>query len=160
MRQPILTTIVAACLLASCATNPLIPINAPGLAVKPTADGAAIADPGQPMSLSKARNFSLNVRAEYREQMRKQIDESQMLNSGLLLLGASVIGLAAGGVRHTGTRQRRDGRPPPQTAVESRFRGHRVGTRGPVMFRMPVRLGGSGFFIRDAWKGTDDREAA
>ena len=97
MRQPILTTIVAACLLASCATNPLIPINAPGLAVKPTADGAAIADPGQPMSLSKARNFSLNVRAEYREQMRKQIDESQMLNSGLLLLGASVIGLAAGG---------------------------------------------------------------
>ncbi len=96
MRNPMLTTIVAACVLAGCATNPLIPINAPGLAV-PAKDEPMKPDAGQPMSLYDARNFALNVRAEYREQMRKQIDQSQWLNSGLLLLGASVIGLAAGG---------------------------------------------------------------
>lgn len=97
MRNSTIATIVAACVLAGCATNPLIPINAPGLAINPTRNGEPIPDPGQPMSLSQARGFTLGVRAEYREQMRKQIDESQMLNSGLLVLGATVIGLAAGG---------------------------------------------------------------
>ncbi|PWT70879.1 MAG: hypothetical protein C5B46_09095 [Proteobacteria bacterium] len=97
MRKFPLTMIVAALMLAGCAANPVVQLNAPGLSVKPQKDGIPDPHPGQPMTLSEARAFALYVRATYREEQRSQVEQSQMLNSGLLLLGASVIGLAAGG---------------------------------------------------------------
>ena len=93
MRQTTTAVLAAIALLAGCAGNPVIPINAPGLSV-PTGTSP---HPAAATDLASARQFALQVRAVYRSEMASQVSAGQRLNSGLLILGAGIVGLAAGG---------------------------------------------------------------
>ena len=93
MRPTPTAVLSAIALLAGCAANPVIPINAPGLSVPV----GATAHPAAATDLASARQFALQVRAVYRNEMAGQVDTSQRLNSGLLVLGAGIVGLATGG---------------------------------------------------------------
>ncbi|MGS0753642.1 hypothetical protein ACVBEH_02080 [Roseateles sp. GG27B] len=86
------TLLAAIALLAGCASNPVIPINAAGLSVP--VDGTV--HPAAASDLASAHQFALQVRAVYRTEMAGQVGTSQQLNSGLLVLGAGIVGLATG----------------------------------------------------------------
>ena len=93
MRQTTTAVLAAIALLAGCAGNPVIPINAPGLSVP----AGTSPHPAAATDLASARQFALHVRAVYRSEMASQVDAGQRLNSGLLILGAGIVGLATGG---------------------------------------------------------------
>lgn len=93
MRANTTAMLAAIAVLAGCAANPLIAINAPGLSVP----GTGQPHPAAATDLASARQFALQVRAVYRNEMAGQVDASQRLNSGLLVLGAGLVGLATGG---------------------------------------------------------------
>jgi hypothetical protein len=90
MTRLTLSAITLAALLAGCAGNPIVSIDAPGL----TASATAAA--GQADDLAGARQFAHHVRGRYRDEMAAQARQSQWLNSGLVVLGSAVLGLAAG----------------------------------------------------------------
>lgn len=93
MQQTTTAVLAAIALLAGCASNPVIPINAPGLSVP----AGTSPHPAAATDLASARQFALQVRAVYRSEMANQVDAGQRLNSGLLILGAGIVGLATGG---------------------------------------------------------------
>lgn len=93
MRRTTTALLAAIAVLAGCASNPLIAINAPGLSVPSSGQP----HPAAATDLASARQFALQVRAAYRSEMAGQVDASQRLNSGLLVLGAGIVGLATGG---------------------------------------------------------------
>ena len=75
--------------LAGCAGSPLIKFEAPGF----TATGGAPAA----MPVHQARDHLFRLRGAYREAMSQQLDATQFSGSGLVVLGAAVAGMAAGG---------------------------------------------------------------
>jgi hypothetical protein len=81
-----------AAVLAGCAGNPIVAIDKPGL----TAHAGTGSGGAQAEDLAGARQFALYVRGRYRDEMSAQAQQSQWLNSGLVLLGTAVLGLAAG----------------------------------------------------------------
>lgn len=84
------TTIALATLLAGCAGAPIIKIDQPGL--------MSGKENAQPPTLPEARMQLLAVRSKYREAIADQLRVTQFSGAGLVVLGAAVTGLAAGGV--------------------------------------------------------------
>lgn len=84
----------ATVLLAGCAGNPIVPIEAPGFSL--AASSGSDVEPA--LTLKEARRLLMRVRATYRERIATQLGRSQNLQSGLVVLGAAVAGMAAGGV--------------------------------------------------------------
>lgn len=91
MRRDILPIGVAVVLAAGCAGNPIVDIDAPGFRVTTTKETGKEID-----SLPKAQQFANLVRATYQEAIRDQSAQSQASFSGLLWLGAGLLGVAAG----------------------------------------------------------------
>lgn len=86
------STIALAAVLAGCAGNPIVAIDAPGLAASASTNAGGT----QTGDMASARQFAMHVRGRYRDEMSAQAQQSQWLNSGLVLLGTAVLGLAAG----------------------------------------------------------------
>jgi hypothetical protein len=84
------TIIALATLLAGCAGAPIIKIDQPGL--------MSGKENAQPPTLPEARMQLLAVRSKYREAIADQLRVTQFSGAGLVVLGAAVTGLAAGGV--------------------------------------------------------------
>ncbi len=89
MRIHTLPTLVTAALLTACAGKPLVEVQAPGFALAQSRNPEV-------MSLPKARELLLQLRATYREAMAAQLEATQFSGAGLVTLGALVTGLAAG----------------------------------------------------------------